>query len=339
MRSLVRLTLLVVVSLLLLTAGGIALITPDYNPPPFPDGRKFAFTICDDTDESTLEKIAPVYEFLDSLGFRTTKTVWVLPTNEPEMGASRGQTLGDPDYAEFILALRDKGFEIASHGTRGGSSTRDEILPAMDEFRAMIGYYPNIHINHFQNKDDLYWGKDRLTLGLLRWIYEWRKPGDLYYGHRPDSEYFWGDFVSEHVSYVVGFSFRETNIIKANPMSPYFDPQKSYVKRWFSTSDGGDRARFNSLLSRKNLDQLEEEGGACIVYTHFAKDFVVNGDLNSDTKERLRDLASRDGWFVPASELLDYLRDQQSGDGTLSWRGKLYLEFKWFREKLTYGKS
>ncbi len=318
---------------------GLAVVTPAYNPPPFPDGKKFAFTICDDTDESTLEEIRPVYDFLDSLGLHTTKTVWVLPTNAPEFGANFGETLRDTAYARYILELRDRGFEIASHGTRGGNATRDEILSAMEEFRDLIGYYPRIHINHFRNKDDLYWGKDRLTIGLFRAIYEQIKPDDNYFGHRPDSDYFWGDFVSEHVSYVVGFSFRETNILKANPMIPYFDPQKSYVKRWFSTSDGGDRERFNSLLSRENLDRLEREGGACIVYTHFAKDFVIDGRLNSATRERLQDVASRDGWFVPASELLDYLRDQQPPDNSLDWKGKLYLELKWFREKITYGES
>ena len=86
---------------------GAIIITPDYDPPKFPDGKKFAFTVCDDTDESTLEEIAPVYEFLDSLGLRTTKTVWVLPTNEPDSGANLGQTLRDSAYLKFIVDLKD----------------------------------------------------------------------------------------------------------------------------------------------------------------------------------------------------------------------------------------
>jgi hypothetical protein len=334
-----RLILLAVVSLFLLIFIGVIVITPDYDPPQFPVGKKFAFTICDDTDESTLEEIAPVYAFLDSLGLRTTKTVWVLPTNEPDSGANLGLTLRDSAYVRFILELKEKGFEIALHGTRGGSSTREEILPAMEEFRSIIGHYPNIHINHFRNLDDIYWGVDRLTFGPLRWFYNLKKQGDLYYGHRPESDYYWGDFVKEHVSYVVGFSFRETNIIKANPMMPYHDTRKPHVNYWFSTSDGGDRARFNSLLSEENLDRLEEEGGACVVYTHFAKDFVVGGQLDSTTRERLRDLASRDGWFVPASQLLDYLREQKRPNDTLSWTERLYLELKWVGEKLRYGRS
>ena len=41
----------------------------------FPGDRRFAFTILDDTDDSTLENVRPVYERLRDLGFRTT-TPW-----------------------------------------------------------------------------------------------------------------------------------------------------------------------------------------------------------------------------------------------------------------------
>ena len=44
----------------------------------FPEGRKFAFTILDDTDDATVENVRPVYDLLTELGFRTTKTVWPL---------------------------------------------------------------------------------------------------------------------------------------------------------------------------------------------------------------------------------------------------------------------
>ena len=44
----------------------------------WPQGKSFAFTIVDDTDESTIENTKPVYDVLAGLGFRTTKTVWPL---------------------------------------------------------------------------------------------------------------------------------------------------------------------------------------------------------------------------------------------------------------------
>ena len=42
----------------------------------WPDGKAFAFTIFDDTDNATLETVAPVYDLLRDLGLRTTKSVW-----------------------------------------------------------------------------------------------------------------------------------------------------------------------------------------------------------------------------------------------------------------------
>src|SRR5579872_5459683 len=44
----------------------------------WPGGKKFAFTIIDDTDLSTRQNTEPVYDFLAENGFRTTKTVWPL---------------------------------------------------------------------------------------------------------------------------------------------------------------------------------------------------------------------------------------------------------------------
>ena len=44
----------------------------------FPDGKRFAFTIFDDTDVGTLESLRPIYDLLAQLGLRTTKTVWPL---------------------------------------------------------------------------------------------------------------------------------------------------------------------------------------------------------------------------------------------------------------------
>ena len=56
------------------------------------------------------------------------------------------------------------------------------------------------------------------------------------------------------------------------------------------------------------MDQLEGEGGVCIVYTHFASGFInEEGELDPLFKELIVDLASRQGWFVPCGVLLDYL--------------------------------
>ena len=44
----------------------------------FPQGKRFAFTIVDDTDVATVANVKPLYDLLHELGFRTTKTVWPL---------------------------------------------------------------------------------------------------------------------------------------------------------------------------------------------------------------------------------------------------------------------
>ena len=43
----------------------------------WPDNKKFAFTIFDDTDRANLENIKIVYDFLNKLGFKTTKSIWI----------------------------------------------------------------------------------------------------------------------------------------------------------------------------------------------------------------------------------------------------------------------
>lgn len=47
----------------------------------WPNNKKFAFTIIDDTDNGTVENTKPVYDFLYKKGIITTKTVWVYPGN------------------------------------------------------------------------------------------------------------------------------------------------------------------------------------------------------------------------------------------------------------------
>jgi len=334
-----KVILLLMVVLILSTAVAVILLPPKYEPLSFPGGKKFAFSICDDTDLSTVENIKPVYDYLYKLGLRTTKTVWVFPTNEPEAWPNRGESLTDSNYTAFILEIQKKGFEIASHGSRGGSTKRMETLESIEKFKEIIGHYPKVHINHYKNKDNLYWGVDRFDLLPLKILYNWVQGEEEFYGHTPASEYFWGDISQACITYVVNFSFHEINITKVNPLIPYHNPKKPYVNYWFHTSDGGDVNAFNQLLSKENLDRLESEGGVCIVYTHLAKGFCTNGVLNAATKERLQDLASRNGWFVPASEILDYLRQNQQDKQTLSLRQEVYLELRWVLEKILYGSS
>ena len=72
-----------------------------------PDGKRFAFTILDDTDDGTLENLRPVYDRLRELGFRTTKTVWPMDCPEGSENYYAADTLQRPDYLAYVRSLID----------------------------------------------------------------------------------------------------------------------------------------------------------------------------------------------------------------------------------------
>lgn len=304
----------------------------------FPLDSKFAFTIFDDTDHATVEKVKPVYELLSELNMLTTKSVWVFPTANRESPYYHSQTLSDPDYLSFIRWLREKGFEIAFHNASMDSSAREVTIAAFERFKELLGIYPNIHVNHYRNKENLYWGPHRIDFSPLRFVAGLRRKASDFVGHEPDSPFFWGDICRRNITYVRNFVFREINLLRVNSTMPYADPRRPYVNYWFSSAEGGSVDSFNKLISLKNQERLEREGGVCIVYTHFAKGFVEGGKVNPDTRELLCQLSRRKGWFVPVSPLLDYLRMHQSVH-TLSVFERMGMELRWFLSKLFHGTS
>jgi len=329
----------------LLAIAAIAALTLVFTYPPqyrhiqLPEGKKFAFSIIDDTDGATLEKIQPVYDYLQELGIRSTKTIWVLPSINLDHWPNRGVSIADSQYLAFVLNLHSKGYEIALHGARGGHSTRQEIIRSLETFRELFGQYPRIHINHSENRDNLYWGDAKLGITPLRWLYLIASGNHSSYGHDPDSEYFWGDIAREHISYCANFSFHDINVFRVNPLIPYHDARTPYVNYWFNSSDGGNVTSFNELISKENIDRLEREGGICLIYTHLASGFYKDGQLDPVFKERLRYVASRNGWFAPASEVLDHIRQSRAGREEISFRQRVYIELRWLYEKLLYGQT
>lgn len=108
-----------------------------------------------------------------------------------------------------------------------------------------------------------------------------------------------------------------------------------YSNYWFSASDGFNLQAFNNLINKTNIDRLEDEGGACIVYTHFAAGFVdESGCLNQAFIENIRYLASRNGWFVSASELLNYLLNNKSETEYVGYPYLFKLDLIWLYERL-----
>ena len=187
-------------------------------------------------------------------------------------------------------------------------------------------------------EESIYWADARLT-SWRKWLYNiltrFRHYGK-FRGHIKGDKYFWGDFCREKIKYLRNFTFQNINTLKACPFMPYHDPLKPYVNRWFASSDGHDLAAFNRCLAEENQDRLEAEGGMCIMYTHFAKGFCSNGEVNSRFRELMLRLSKKNGWFVPVATLLDRLL-QVNGSHSITDVERRRIEQKWLLEKIFAG--
>ncbi len=310
---------------------------PSKQTPLWPDGKRFAFTVFDDADLGTYENLHPVYEFLIDLGFRTTKSCWVV-REEPGKGKYPGQTLDDPEYRNWLLGLQAKGFEIGWHGATWHTSKRWRTREALDRFAEVFGRYPVTATNHTGAREAIYWGSHRLS-GWRRPVYNlltrYRNSGK-YGGHVEGKEHFWGDLCREHIKYFRNYTFGDVNTLNKCPFMPYRDPLKPYVNNWFAASDGHDAATFNRCIDESNQDRLEEAGGACVMYTHFAMGFREPPGLNPRFEELMRRLAKKNGWFVPVGVLLDHLL-ARNGPRQITAAERRRLELRWLREKIFVG--
>jgi hypothetical protein len=314
--------------------AGAAMSTKDI----WPDGKQFAFTVFDDTDHATVENVKGVYDFLADCGFRTTKSVWVL-AGDPNRGENPGQTCADPDYLQWLLDLQAKGFEIGFHNGTWHSLPRDAVRESIDKFAELFGHDPEVAANHTNVADSIYWADARLS-GWRRPLYNlltgFHNVG-RYRGHIEGDPYFWGDICKARVKYFRNFVFRDINSLRACPIMPYHDPHRPFVNYWFAGSDGGKLDTFNECVTESAQDRLQEQGGACIMYTHFgAPGFFDGGQLNRRFQSLMTRLAKKNGWFVPVGELLDYLM-QTNGRHEISGPERRRLERKWLWEKIQIG--
>jgi hypothetical protein len=302
----------------------------------WPDSKKFAFTIFDDTDNGTIENIGLVYDFLASNGFRTTKSVW--PLNENDGTMTGGATCQDPAYLAWLKELQTSGFEIAFHNACAETSIRDKTIEGLQLFRDAFGHWPVSMANHMNCQENIYWGDNRLT-GIRKLIYNLLTRGsgkNVFSGHVENSELFWGDHSKEYIKYIRSFVYQDINTLKSCPFMPYHDPLKQYVNYWFASSEGSEVGDFNLTISEENQDRLEQEGGCCIMYSHLASGFYRDGELDSRFKELMIRLSQKGGWFAPVSTLMDYLIKQGNGQD-ISNSNRKQLEWKWLLHKIFKG--
>ena len=305
---------------------------------PWPEGKRFAFTVFDDPDSQPVAESRLIYGMLGDLGFRTTMGVW--PAGPFREGNSRSDSCLNPAYLEHALATQARGFEIGYHGNALRTSPREETAGGLEAFRALFGQYPAAMANHYGNAEAIYWGPSRLS-GLPKLIYRTvtgSKRANQFFGEVEGHPYFWGDLCQARIQYCRNFVFKEINTLARCPVMPYHDPARPFVRQWYAGSEGADAGKFLNTISEANQDQLEAEGGACIMYTHFGKGFVENGQITPRFRELMTRLAKKGGWYVPVTELLNHIRAGR-GEHTLTDQERSQLEWRWLLQKLAGGTS
>lgn len=303
----------------------------------WPEGRRFAFTIFDDPDGQSYETTCLVYSFLADLGFRTTIGVWPLDLRRETN--SGGETCANPEYLSFLQELQSRGFEIGFHLAAPFDSTHDETVEALDLFKQYFGHDPYSMANHY-NADAIYWGPARLS-GWRRTLYNlvtFGRTRNRHFGQVEGHSNFWGDVCRERVRYCRNFVYADINTLRMNPWMPYSDPERPFVRCWYSSSEGHQAPAFLKTLQDANQDRLEAEGGASIMYTHFGHGYVRDGELTPEFRRTMERLAQKNGWFVPVSTLLDFLADK-NGVTTLTPAIRSQIETRWLWEKLFRGTS
>lgn len=299
------------------------------------NNKKFAFTIVDDTDGAYVENIKPVYDCLYRSGIITTKTVWLRAARDYFLGDS----LENGEYLEFVLELQRRGFEIALHDIGSGVFTRSEILAALSEFKDYFGNYPKMQINHGDNQSSMYWCGKRFSAPVAMMYDFYKKKKGAYVqseGDLPESVSFWGDECKKHIKYIRNRVYGELNLLKRDKHTPYREKEKDlYSNYWFSSSDAMTADMFVKLLSKDNIDRLERENGCAIIYTHFGYGFVdKNNQLREDVRRAIEYAAEKDGWFAPASEILDFMLENKAESEYITKAANVMLDIKWIAERV-----
>jgi hypothetical protein len=304
----------------------------------WPDGKDFAFSIFDDTDLATLERLTPVYQLLRDINVRTTKSVWALAgEGTPRVG---GLSSDDPAYRAWTLGLQEQGFEIGSHGATYATSPRDKVVASLDQFHEIYGHDPLTLANHTGCAESIYWGPGRVS-GFQRIAYNLMtrfERATYFRGHVEGDPLFWGDICRDRIKYVRNFTYSDIDTLAACPIMPYHDPERPYVNAWFASSEGADVGAFNQCIAEVNQDRLEASGGACIMYTHLAKGFAGDGRVDPHFRQLMERLAAKNGWFVPVAELLDYLQAQH-GPTVITTAQRRDLERRWLLSKIRVGRT
>lgn len=301
----------------------------------WPNGKKAAFAIIDDTDDAEMPGIADVYDLLMEYEIPTTKTVWVYPVKDTHL--FRGNSLtADPAYLAFIQKLLKNGYEIGLHNVGSGDFTRTEILGGLEEFKNLLGFYPTIHVNHSYNPDNIYGGDKRFSFPfdyLVRFLYS-NYTG--FSGEVESSKHFWGDIHKRYIKFSRSYELDDLNLLR-HCQFPYYDKKYSdYCNLFYPSVFCPNQDLFNARITDRNLQKLILQNGCSIIYTHFGY-YTERDGIQQDFYNSLDLLKkySPDIWFAPVGKVLSYL-ENANGVRSITRGHKFLLEAKTLATRVKY---
>ena len=288
---------------------------------PYPDAHDFAWTLVHDADSAYSQRLAPLLDTFDALDMKVTLTVfafwadwasdgkvwdeWRSGSDTQRWLAPVGVPLVDADEAAFYLHAAARGHEIGLHTPSDTSDTREDVKRAFELYEQVFGHPLRMYVEHSQSSN------------LEDQFHDGSKPGSPYYctdllkqygpwvwldgptGLPPERQPFY-DLLAAN-----GTPFDETAVER-------FGISRAFVRsgRW-SDADG---SGFLESYSVDNIDALARERGVALVYTHLDDRWLdpQTRKTREDIVQRLKYLASKDGWFVPAGAILDRFEAMKS---------------------------
>lgn len=282
----------------------------------YPNGYEFAFTIVHDADSAYSQRLAPLFEAFDKLGFKITATAFAFwaewardgkiwsewnksSDKDSRFFAPKAVPLTDKNEREFYRALAARGHEIGMHSPSDTSDTRKDLIRAFEYFKQVFGSYPRVYVEHSStsnkeaqsnegsNPASIYYNTDLLNhYGPWIWV---DGPGAL---QDQKHEQFY-DIMAANGSPFSRFALERYGI------------KKGFMRtgKWKEATGDG----FLQWYSEKNIDSLEKNRGMALVYTHLDSKWLdpQTRKIRSSIENRLRYLASKHGWFASAGTILD----------------------------------
>jgi len=282
---------------------------------PYPDGFNFAFTIIHDADDAYSKRLAPLIETFNRLGMKITVSLFVFPGSahfekenqqvidsydkeRREFFGPRNIPLTNDYECKFYKKIAAEGYEIGMHTPSATSDTRERIIQAFEMFNKVFGHYPKVYVEHGRR---------------------FNKETQSNEGSDPKSPYYCTDLLNRYRCWawvdgpgaLAGGKNTYYDVLKSDytPFSHFalkkYGILKGFVRtgQWKDSNGDG----FLKWYTREHIDSLDKNRGLALVYTHLDRKWIdpKTKKMRAVIKKRLTYLVSKNGWFVPAGQILD----------------------------------